>query len=916
MTNLSNTTLSLWGKKNINEDSEEVWLPLIAHLIDTKNVIGWLYNHWLNDGQRRILSQGFENSNEVQNLVEFIGYIHDIGKATPAFQIKQSFIHNEDLDQDLLERLLQNGFDNLEELKANMDTRHWLHALAGEVILENSGLNESIGAIVGGHHGKPQNKYFDYEDQLMDDTSKYYQSDSWAENPTREKWENVQKEIINYGLDLCNFKNLEDIPTVTDSQAVILEGLVIMADWLASSEYTIKDGKRVSMFPLISMDQGFSDIDMTSRYQQGILNWLKTDSWTPQLIVDTKEQYQKRWNFDPRQVQEQMSQAIGDSVDPSMIIVEAPMGIGKTEIALTAVEQLAAKTGINGLFFGLPTQATANAMFDRVDNWLGNIAKEQSENLSIKLMHGKAQFNQKYHNIPDADDIETDEGAVVVNQWFNGKKSILTDFVIGTIDQLLLMGLKQKHLALRHLGLSGKIVVIDEVHAYDVYMSSYLEKAIEWLGAYHVPVVALSATLPVDKRNELLTAYCRGKYGSEKFKAQNTNWQTCQAYPLLSILDGKILKQKSDFSTQADDTTVKVTRLSIENYDLIEKINDQIEDGGVAGVIVNTVKRAQELAKIAEKECSEDTQILVLHSAFLANDRSNLESKLEKSIGNHQKRPKKMIVIGTQVLEQSLDIDFDVMYTDIAPIDLILQRAGRLHRHQVKRPDKLIEPQLFIMGINSNGDYGDANQAIYEKYLLIKTDHFLKDNIKLPSDISNLVQKVYSADTDNEVQDLQEAEVKKFNIDQEKAEQKSKGYQIRAPRVEKTLHGWLDNDSDTDLNDVKAEAAVRDTNETIEVLLLKKDADGFYLMDGRKVDEEVPDSVVAQQLIRLPHALTMDINQSIRNLERDTISNFPEWQNSSWLKGSVALILDANNETEFNGYKIKYSSDLGLSYEK
>ena len=256
------------------------------------------------------------------------------------------------------------------------------------------------------------------------------------------------------------------------------------------------------------------------------------------------------------------------------------------------------------------------------------------------------------------------------------------------------------------------------------------------------------------------------------------------------------------------------------------------------------------------------------------------------------------------------------MYTDIAPIDLILQRAGRLHRHQIKRPDKLIEPQLFIMGINSYGDYGDANQTIYEKYLLIKTDHFLKDKIKLPSDISNLVQKVYSADTDNEVQDLQEAEVKKFNIDQEKAEQKSKGYQIRSPRVEKTLHGWLDNDSDTDLNDVKAEAAVRDTNETIEVLLLKKDADGFYLMDGRKVDEEVLDSVVAQQLIRLPHALTMDINQSIRNLERDTISNFPEWQNSSWLKGSVALILDANNETEFNGYKIKYSSDLGLSYEK
>src|SRR5699024_12796016 len=101
----------------------------------------------------------------------------------------------------------------------------------------------------------PQNKYFDYEDQLMDDTSKYYQSDSWAENPTREKWENVQKEIINYGLDLCNFKNLEDIPTVTDSQAVILEGLVIMAVWFASSENTIKDGKSVSMYLFILITQ-------------------------------------------------------------------------------------------------------------------------------------------------------------------------------------------------------------------------------------------------------------------------------------------------------------------------------------------------------------------------------------------------------------------------------------------------------------------------------------------------------------------------------------------------------------------------------------------------------------------------------------------------------------------------------------
>lgn len=137
---LSNKTLSLWGKKNVNDDNEKMWLPLIAHLIDTKNVINWLYNHWINDGQRHILQRNFEDEDIVQNLVKFLGYIHDIGKATPAFQIKQSYIHNEDLDQNLVEKLLRNGFDGLDNSKIKkINTSKTPHALAGEVILETTG---------------------------------------------------------------------------------------------------------------------------------------------------------------------------------------------------------------------------------------------------------------------------------------------------------------------------------------------------------------------------------------------------------------------------------------------------------------------------------------------------------------------------------------------------------------------------------------------------------------------------------------------------------------------------------------------------------------------------------------------------------------------------------------------------------
>lgn len=913
---LSNKTLSLWGKKNVNDDNEKMWLPLIAHLIDTKNVINWLYNHWINDGQRHILQRNFEDEDIVQNLVKFLGYIHDIGKATPAFQIKQSYIHNEDLDQNLVEKLLRNGFDGLDNSKIKkINTSKTPHALAGEVILENNGLNESIGAIIGGHHGKPQEEYFDYEDQLNNWTSNYYQSDSGSETSVGANWKQVQNELINYGLGLCHFNNLEDIPDVTEPQAVILEGLVIMADWLASGEYLVKDNQRIPLFPLISVDQDFASINTDERYRQGISVWADLfDPWEPEVINNPRRVYKERWEITPRQIQEKMSETIGASLDPGIIIVEAPMGIGKTEIALTAVEQLAAKTGMNGLFFGLPTQATANAMFNRVDKWLSEIATDQKEKLQIKLMHGKAQFNEEYRNIPNADNIEDDSGSVVVNEWFNGKKSILSSFVIGTVDQLLLMGLKQKHLALRHLGMSGKVVVIDEVHAYDIYMDSYLEKAVQWLGAYHVPVIALSATLPVAKRNSLLQAYCVGKYGNKRFKTTNEDWKTCHSYPLLSILDGKTLKQVSDFSDELKNTSIEITRLNIEDSELIKTINQKISDGGVAGVIVNTVRRAQELARLAESKMPSDVNILVLHSAFLATDRRKLENKLQDAIGKNKKRPYKMIVIGTQVLEQSLDIDFDVMYTDIAPMDLILQRIGRLHRHQIQRPKKLEKPQLYIMGINEFGNYGDANESIYAKYLLTKTDYFLKDKVNIPSDISDLVQKVYSEITDSEIKNLRESK-QIFEINQKKSKHKANGYQIEAPDDEETLHGWLDNDSGTDLKDSKAEAAVRDTNESIEIVLLYQDDKGYNLLNGQSI-EDVYDNIIAQQLIRLPHALTINIDRSIEELEKITTKYFPQWKDSNWLKGSLALVLDKNKETEFNGYSVKYSRDLGLIYKK
>lgn len=934
MIGLSQQATALWGKKKIDENGIPLWLPLIVHMIDTKNVGNWLYNWWLSDGQKKLLTQRLSEDNVIK-LVQFICYTHDIGKATPAFQIKKSFKDAyQNLDSFLIHQLVNKSFVSLDDLLLNSPGKS-RHACAGEAILEDAGLNETVAAVIGGHHGKTQRG--NQRSQIVEYAANYYQSDcdqTDKDKAIQNRWKKVQKELIDYGLQLTGFHDLSEVPATIQPEAVILEGLLIMADWLASSEYLNNDPGK-PMFNMIALDQGINDLDMIGRYEKAISTWAVNDAWIPEEIDDIDEYYTRHFSFKPRRIQVAMEKIIRDTMDPGVIIIEAEMGIGKTEIALTAAEQLAYATGRTGVYIGLPTQATTNAMFDRVNGWLHRIARIEGLKLDIKLLHGKANWNSRYTCIPRAEDIESgdsDDGTVTVNSWFEGKKSILADFTVGTIDNLLLMGLKQKHLFLRHLGFSSKVIVIDEVHAYDAYMNSYLSKALEWLGAYHVPVIILSATLPKSRRNHLIFSYFKGKYGDIKNnEGTETGWERNGSYPLLSILDGKKLKQYSDFGLPSKTKKLLVDYIDENPSTVWLEVSEKIKNGGIAGIIVNTVKRAQEFAKFAQDyerttNGKSPTLIKVLHSAFLATDRSEHEKEILRLIGKNADRPEKLVVIGTQVLEQSLDIDFDVLFTDIAPIDLLLQRAGRLHRHEICRPQGLEKRHLYIMKPTGN-DYGSANETIYEKYYLQKTEHFLPTEISIPDDISKLVQLVYDESTDDEIPDLTEAK-EKLMVDFKRKKDKAKTFQINSPVYPEdetdlqdetwvdyfTIHHWLDRDKG-DLNENQASAAVRDIQESIEVILLKEMEGEYFLLNGIKV-EEVSEIDLAQQVIRLPHILTLNIEQAIKHLETITMQRFPEWQQSSWLKESLALVLDEHMTCKFMGYQLRYSSVSGLSYEK
>lgn len=903
-----------WAKKK-EVNGIYKWLPLKQHLLDTTEVIRLLWEHWLSRRQKQIIIDSLDRKEEdiAKQLAGFLASIHDIGKATAVFQSKSSFFNSRDLDLALLDKLEKAGFKDIHQLSL-MDEGKSPHALAAQALLESYGVSKDISSIIGGHHGKPVDLSTTVEYQLSSYPANYFQNET-PDNPFHKKWAHAQKGIFEWALDYNDFETVEDLPKVKQVGQVILSGLLIMADWIASNE---------NYFPLLNIED--SEVsDQESRKQTGWLKWFETYPWKAQDISDIESAYEERFNFKPREMQAKFSQVIEKTNQPGIYILEAPMGGGKTEAALMGVEQLSNKTGTGGMFFGLPTQATSNGIFDRIKDWVNTLSLND-EKRSLQLVHGKAALNDSYNVLPRASNIAEDaEDGVVVNEWFVGRKTAMLDeFVVGTIDQFLMMSLKQKHLMLRHLGFTKKVIVIDEVHAYDAYMNQYLERTLRWIGAYGVPVIILSATLPAETRIKLVEAYMRGQGYKWRNVDKPADWETTIKYPLITYSDGVEVKQEDDF-TPTENTQVNIKVLDEDK--LIETLQEILSDGGIAGVIVNTVRKAQELAEALEKHFGKE-QVDLLHSSFIATDRTEKESQLLDHIGKDADRPHKKIIIGTQVIEQSLDIDFDVLISELAPMDLLIQRIGRLHRHKlVSRPEKINQPTTYVMGIDENFDFDSGSEAVYGAYLLMRTQKLLPEFINLPEDISKLVQATYSVD-ELELSDELATGYKEAKIEHEtKIEQKearAKGFQLDKPDLKgrKTLVGWLESNYIGE-SEQKSEAQVRDIEETLEVIALKKTEDGYSFFNSNeelslKIEQPLIQKEIAKRTLRLPLPLSVfyRIDETIRELELFNKKYLRSWQFSSWLKGELGIIFDENNEFVLNGFCLRYSPKYGLSYAK
>lgn len=454
-------------------------------------------------------------------------------------------------------------------------------------------------------------------------------------------------------------------------------------------------------------------------------------------------------------------------------------------------------------------------------------------------------------------------------------------------------------------------------------MSQYLQEALTWMGAYGVPVILLSATLPGNTRTQLVKNYMKGR-GVRLKESINSD-----QYPLITFTDGNQLQAYGRFE-KTESKNVRVEKINENEISVL--VRNLVSGGGIIGIVVNTVKKAQELAKILAADLGEES-VELLHSAFIASERSRKEDELLKMIGNGEgvKRPEKKIVIGTQVIEQSLDIDFDVMLSELCPMDLLIQRIGRLHRHQRTRPAAHREPVLYVFGIADNLRFDDGSEAVYGGYLLTRTQYFLPDSMLLPDHISPLVEKTYGQEElmfEKELQDIYAEYKKDAEKNRELKKDKARVFRLKEPVLVKRkygamdLVGWLENPQ-VNLSEERAYAQVRDSDETIEVIALLSRGSGYTTfgsdedLSGKETDDVIAKRI-ASSTIKLPQVLcrTYNIENTLKALEEYTLAHFPLWENSPWLKGTLGIIFDSNHDFLLNGYKLHYDGKYGLSTER
>ncbi len=881
----------LWAKTSRVDDT--AWHPLMLHLLDVAAVAGFVWEHNLADGLRK-RPESISTANDIKSLIMFLAGAHDIGKASPGFQ------------KEVLQIAECSGFVYSE------NDRNCPHGQVTAVALRKflPPAFSLLGQISGGHHG-----VFPRALQLQ----------LGRDSLGNQQWQEARIETLNKLAEIVglNFRQ-QPTPDINDPMVVpVLAGFISVVDWIGSNQ---------DFFPCLAVCGETVEIDPASYWKEaqdkarralGKLGWFPGVTFAGETSFD-----QVFAGFTANSLQSAMIELTSEQDTPYLMIVEAPMGEGKTEAALYAADLAMCRGFARGMYIAMPTQATGNAMFKRVlDNYLRK--RGHKGKLNLQLVHGDALLAQmadvQEGEVPifKPENIGDNGTDVEAQSWFTAKKRpLLAPFGVGTIDQSLLSVLQTKHWFVRLFGLAGKVVIFDEVHAYDAYMSTILERMLHWLAELDCTVILLSATLPEAKRKAFAKAYS-GREDSEY-----------RRYPRITLAKPRHYPQnQADKPPVCNEIPMEKSRtidLQFCDTDLAEMTStlaERLKQGGCATVICNTVNRSIEVYKHL-RDTLKDTECLLFHARTLQMWRREREEEVLRKFGKRDPqekdavgrfinpdRPHRGVLVATQLVEQSLDLDFDLMVSEIAPVDLLLQRSGRLHRHPRKRPPGLETPRLIVLcDADREGpppeSFGKSIEYVYDRYILLRTWLALRERneINAPDEIETLVEAVYG--------DSSEEADESWRIALEQADKTMVGEYLASKTIARQLlvakpqdpadlveefNSQLLEDDDPQVHKT-VRAATREGDPSVTVVMLSADTD---LTPEPTVSEvrRLLDSSVKLSHKALFHAF-------LQNGEAPA-----QWAKNAHLRHARLLRLNERNSGRMGNYRLTLDRQLGLVIE-
>jgi len=782
---------------------------------------------------------------------ELIAAAHDIGKISPTFQKK---IYTALTLRD------ESVFLALKACNPDIEKMWGGHAGVSQATVEAYRAGRYIPEILGQHHGFSPNLAV-------------YQANSEVFGGLH--WQTGRIELLNQ----LKLVLKTDFPVVKDAlQARVLAGLTTVSDWIGSGTL-------------------FDDPDKDSAM---IIEQALDDAGYIQPLIKQGLSFSDIFGFTAKDTQTQL---IAAANQPGVYVLEAPMGLGKTEAALYAAYLLLEKKLATGIYFALPTQLTSDKIHERVNAFLQTVLADESPHKQALLVHSNAWLKQ----------FEMGEEGNPGGAWFaQGKRGILAPFAVGTIDQALMAVMNVKHGFVRTFGLAGKVVILDEVHSYDSFTGTILDELVKSLRQLQCTVIILSATLTRDRRAKLLG-----------ITPQVNN------YPLITAQPNVGVCAEIEVETIPD---VSVVIAHQTDANAIEEALRRAEQGQQVLWIENTVNEAQDLyKKLNARACEIGVACGLLHSRFSKADRAENEKIWVTHFGKEGAKSRAQqgrILVGTQVLEQSLDIDADFLITRIAPTDMLLQRMGRLWRHSetirpvdAKREAWILSPDLTAAIASPEIAFGKT-AWVYAHYVLCRTLSVWQEitQVQLPGQIRGLIEATYATQDESEqmAKHLRLVEVMRNKLERLALVGLSKGGSTQPEENAKTRHSEQESTEVLLIRAYQSDVKKRGTWVTLlnnERLWVPQNGRSLPRNKWREVS-----AILMQNTLKVTDYLAP---LPVSRAEISWLADYfylgkPEYDESNMLR--VALVDDSGEVKSLNNssanYSINYAAKIGYQTSK